>query len=334
MLHYCDKYVRAKLTKTIIGALCGSGVLLLAAAVARAEPSTCAASLPTRAAGLIDQSASDLAPPDAVRTIPTVLAGVPALIRIPPTVKKAPIVLWHGLGPPSSEAELMKDLPLDDVPAVKIYLGLPLFGARAPAAGTDSLAQRQAQDYATRIFEPIVFGAARELPAVLGELSKLGCLRPGEKVGLFGFSAGGTAALIALMNDKAPIAVAVTVNAPSGLRSAVGALERATKQPYVWSDASLRLAERSDATLHATQIAATTAGQPRALLLFQGADDSMIAPADTVSLDRSLRPVYEQSRDPHRLQLTVASGVSHDWADPKTVGQVRTAVADWFNRYL
>jgi len=262
------------------------------------------------------------------------LAGVPAILRIPPTIQKPPIVLWHGLGPPSSEAELMKDLSLDDVPAVKIYLGLPLFGARAPVAGTDSLAQRQAQDYATRIFAPIVVGAANELPAVLNEMRKSGCLRAGEKIGLFGFSAGGTAALIALMDNKAPISVAVTVNAPSGLRSAVGALERATKQPYAWSDASLRLAERSDATLHATQIAATAAGQPRALLLFQGADDNMISPADTVSLDRSLRPVYQHSHDPHRLQLTVAPGVSHDWADPKTVGQVRSAVADWFNRYL
>ncbi len=228
----------------------------------------------------------------------------------------------------------MRDLPLDDVPAVKVYLGLPLFGARSPAPGSDSLAQRQAQDYATRIFEPIVVGAARELPAVLTEMSKLGCVHAGEKVGVFGFSAGGTAALIALMDDKAPIAAAVTVNAPSGLRSAVGALERATKQPYVWSEAALQLAASSDATLHATQIAANGAGPPRALLLFQGADDNVIAPADTESLDRSLRPIYEHSREARRLQLTVASGVSHDWADSKTIGQVRTAVAEWFNRYL
>lgn len=320
MLHYCDKNVTAKLAKSLFGALLWSSVLVVGAAVARTEPLPCAA--------------TDRSSPEAVKTISTVLAGVPAVLRIPATVKKPPIVLWHGLGPPASEAELMEDLPLDDVPAVKVYLGLPLLGARSPAAGTDSLAQRQAQDYATRIFEPIVVGAARELPAVLGEMRRLGCLRVGEKVGLFGFSAGGTAALIALMDDEAPIAAAVTVNAPSGLRSAVGALERATKQPYVWSETSLRLATSSDATLHPTQIAATVAGQPRALLLFQGADDKTIAPADAVSLDRSLRPVYEHSRYPLRLQLTVASGVSHDWADPKTVGQVRAAVADWFNRYL
>jgi hypothetical protein len=41
-------------------------------------------------------------------------------------VTKPPIVLWHGLGPPASEGDLMSALPLDDVAAVKVYLGLPL----------------------------------------------------------------------------------------------------------------------------------------------------------------------------------------------------------------
>jgi hypothetical protein len=68
---------------------------------------------------------------DDVMTVQTTLAGVPAILRIPKVVRKRPIVLWHGLGPPASESELMKALPLDDVPSVKVYLGLPLFGARA-----------------------------------------------------------------------------------------------------------------------------------------------------------------------------------------------------------
>ncbi len=45
----------------------------------------------------------------------------------------SPIVLWHGFGPPASEQALMEALPLDEVPAVKVYLGLPMFGSRAPA---------------------------------------------------------------------------------------------------------------------------------------------------------------------------------------------------------
>lgn len=273
--------------------------------------------------------------PEAAQTIQTTLAGVPAILRIPKTISKPPIVLWHGLGPPASEADLMEDLPLDEVPAVKVYLGLPLFGARAPTAESDSLVQRQAEDYALRIFEPVVVGAARELPAVLDELRKQGCLRRGDGIGLFGFSAGGTAVLLALLDQKAPIRVAVTVNAPTGLRSAVGALERATKHPYAWTDASHRLAEQTDATQHAARIAASPAGQPpRALLLFHGADDKVIVSTDTVALDDALRPLYERSGASQRLQLTVAAGVSHNWADPRTLDEVHAAVRDWFNRYL
>jgi len=273
--------------------------------------------------------------PEAVQTIQTTLAGVPAILRMPKTITKPPIVLWHGLGPPASEADLMEDLPLDEVPAVKVYLGLPLFGARAPASEQDSLAQRQAEDYALRIFEPVVAGAARELPAVLAELRQQGCLRQRDAIGLFGFSAGGTAVLITLLEQKAPVRVAVTINAPTGLRSAVGALERATKQPYSWSDASRRLAEQTDATQHAARIAASSPGQPpRALLLFHGADDKVIVPADTLALADSLRPLYERFGAAQRLQLTVAPGVSHNWADRRTLDEVRAAVADWFNRYL
>jgi dienelactone hydrolase len=303
---------------TFCRTLCLLAALVMASTAAArvANPSLCAAASPSGQG------------PEPARTIQTTLAGVPAILRVPRTIRKPPIVLWHGLGPPAKEADLMEDLPLDEVPAVKVYLGLPLFGARAPTSESDSLAQRQAQDYALRIFEPVVVGAARELPAVLAELRKQGCLRRGDAIGLFGFSAGGSAVLMALLEHKAALRVAVTVNAPTGLRSAVGALERATKQPYTWSDASRRLAERTDATQHAALIA------PRALLLFQGADDTMIAPADTVSLAEALRPFYEHSGAAQKLQLTVAPGVSHNWADRRTLDQVRAAVADWFNRYL
>ncbi len=273
--------------------------------------------------------------PDPVQTVETTLGGVPAIVRIPKTITKPPVVLWHGLGPPASEADLMEDLPLDEVPAVKVYLGLPLFGARAPTSDADSLVHRQEEDYALRIFEPVVVGAARELPAVLAELRKQGCLRQGEAIGLFGFSAGGTAVLITLLEQKAPVRVAVAVNAPTGLQSAVGALERATKHPYSWSNVSRRLADETDATQHAARIATSSAAQaPRALLLFHGADDKVILPADTIALADSLRPFYERSGAAQRLQLTVASGISHNWADPRTLDAVRAAVADWFNRYL
>src|SRR3569833_1223956 len=80
----------------------------------------------TRAAGT--PLCSDPSPPgrssETVQTIQTTLAGVPAILRIPKSITKPPIVLWHGLGPPASEADLMEDLPLDEVPALKNYIEL------------------------------------------------------------------------------------------------------------------------------------------------------------------------------------------------------------------
>jgi hypothetical protein len=74
---------------------------------------------------------------NAVAVVSAQLAGVPAVLRIPKVITRPPIVLWHGFGPPASQQALMDALPLDELPAVKVYLGVPLFGARAPAGGVN-----------------------------------------------------------------------------------------------------------------------------------------------------------------------------------------------------
>jgi dienelactone hydrolase len=269
---------------------------------------------------------------DGVMIVPTTLAGVPAILRVPKAIRKPPIVLWHGLGPPTSESELMKALPLDDVPSLKVYLGLPLFGARAPSDGAESLARRQTEDYASRLFEPVVVGAAKELPAVLRTLREKRCLGPNDEIGLFGFSAGGTAVLIALTEPGVPVRAAVTVNAPTGLSAAIDAMERATKRQYEWTASARQLAERSDSIRHAAAIASGTS--PPALLLFHGADDTIVMPSGAVSLLEALQPYYQRSGNDQRLKLVIASGVSHSWTAPQPLQQLRASVADWFNRYL
>jgi predicted esterase len=269
---------------------------------------------------------------DDVMTVSTALAGVPAILRVPKAIRKPPIVLWHGLGPPASESELMKALPLDDVPSVKVYLGLPLFGARAPSDGAESLARRQAEDYASRVFEPVVVGAAKELRAVVKTLREKKCLGPKDAIGLFGFSAGGTAVLIALTEPGVPVRAAVTVNAPTGLSAAIDAMERATKRQYVWTATARQLAERSDSIRRAAAIASGTS--PPALLLFHGADDTIVMPSGAVKLREVLQPYYQRSGNDQRLKLVIASGVSHNWTELQPLQQLRASVADWFNRYL
>ena len=270
--------------------------------------------------------------PSNVVTLRTTLAGVPAILRVPKIITKPPIVLWHGFGPPASESELMKALPLDEVAAVKVYLGLPLFGTRAPTGSGETLAQRQASDYGSLIFEPVVMGAAKELPSVLAALRNRHCVGATQKIGLFGFSAGGAAVLFALEERDVPIKAAITLNAPTGLNEAIEAVEHATKHPYAWTPATRQLAQRTDSIARANEIAA--GNPPPALLIFHGAADEVVAPKATLSLRDALLPIYEKAGNGERLRVVLAPDVSHDWTQPKALQQVRAVVANWFNQHL
>jgi predicted esterase len=265
-----------------------------------------------------------------VTTVETRLAAVPALLRFPPRVTRPPILLWHGFGPPASERALMEALPLDDVPAVKIYLGLPQFGAREQPGGREDMLRRQTEDLGRLVFEPVVVGAAQELPSVITALEQLRCIRAGDKLGLFGFSAGGAAALFALAERRVPIDTVVVVNASTGLTASVQAYERATKQQYKWSDYTRELAHRTDAVQRAEEIARD---RP-ALLIVQGNDDAMLATRNAVDLRSALAPYYAKSRDGRKLQISLVEGLSHGWVDSPHAGEVRRSIADWFNRSL
>jgi predicted esterase len=262
-----------------------------------------------------------------VATVETRLAAVPALLRAPPKITKPPILLWHGFGPPMSERALMEALPLDDVPALKVYLGLPQFGAREAPGGREDMLRRQEQDLGRLVFEPVIVGAAQELPAVITVLEQLSCLRAGEKIGLFGFSAGGAAALFALAEGNVPIESAVVVNASTGLAASVQAYEVTTKQQYQWSDYTRDLARRTDAVQRAVDIARN---HP-ALLIVHGSDDAMLASKNVVALRDALSPFYKSPRDEQRLRLALVDGLAHGWVNSPRAEEVRRSIADWFN---
>ncbi len=267
-----------------------------------------------------------------VVTVDITLAGVPAILRIPRHVTRPPIVLWHGFGPPASERALMAALPLDDVAAVKVYLGLPLFGARAPAGGNRELGRRQARDFAMLLFKPIVMGAADELPAVVAALGQHGCMAAGQRIGLFGFSAGGAAALIALMQGKVAVSAAVLVNASTGLNASVDAWRRAMKMPYAWTPASRVLADRTDAVRHAADIA--RGNPPPALLIVQGDADTVLTPQPALALHDALLPWYRKSKNHARLGFDRVPGMPHGWTEDGTAAaEVGRVTADWFMRY-
>lgn len=269
---------------------------------------------------------------EAVRIASTTLAGVPAILRVPPRVSRPPIVLWHGFGPPETGQALMTALPLDDVPAVKVYLGLPLFGRRAPPGGNRELARLQSKDFAMLLFKPAVAGAADELPRVVEALRQRGCLAAGQPIDLMGFSAGGAAALIALINGKVAVNAVAIINASTGLSVSVHALERMTRRPYTWTPASRALAERTDAVRHAGEIA--RGRPPVALLIVQGQGDNVLNPAAATTLRDALRPYYVKNGDEKRLMLMLVPGMPHGWmADAQAAGKVRRAISDWFEQH-
>ncbi|HEX5122400.1 MAG TPA: prolyl oligopeptidase family serine peptidase [Rhodanobacteraceae bacterium] len=274
-------------------------------------------------------SCRSLAPHRDVVVRETTLAGVPAIVRVPAKITKAPIVLWHGFGPPASEAALMDALPLDDVPAIKVYLGLPLFGKRAEAGGVDALKRRQEADVALQVFEPVVAGAAKELPSVMEALRNDGCARAGERIGLFGFSAGGAAVLYALAERDVPIGSAVVLNASTGLSASIAAYERAIGKPYAWSDAARDLAKRTDATGRAKDIAS----RHPALLIVQGTKDTLLTPELTTSLHGALAPLYTGA-DKAREQLMLLDGLSHNITDEAGIEDLRRRIGGWFDRWL
>lgn len=292
------------------------------------------------------------------KVINTTLAGVPALVRLPKSITHRPVILWHGLGPPGDPETLMQALPLDEVQAVKVYLGLPLTGARAPKDDADGLAQRQKRDYGMLIFKPIVMGTAEELPAVVSALRDRQCLPKDGAIDLFGFSAGGTAVLAALAEQHVRIAAAITVNAPTGLDKAVGALERATHQTYTWSPEARQLAVQTNFVDRAAEI-----GRSRpALLMLQGADDTVSSPQDAQALVYALESHYGGAgvevggagnnnrvasgsgpagshgkpagvTGTQRLKLVVMPGVTHQWVQGPALEEVRANVAEWLNQH-
>lgn len=269
---------------------------------------------------------------DEVVTLETTLAGVPAILRVPRHVTRSPIVLWHGFGSPASARALMEALPLDDVAAVKVYLGLPLFGTRTPAGGNEELARRQTQDFAMLLFKPAVMGAADELPSVVAALEQHGCMTSGQRIDLFGFSAGGTAALVAMMQGKVAVGAAVLLNASTGLNASVDAWQRALGRAYAWTPASRALAEETDAVGRAADVA--RGKTPPAILILQGSGDTVLTTAPAMALREALLPLYRRNLDEARLGMVVVPGMPHGWTDDKTAAdEVRRDAAAWFVRH-
>jgi dienelactone hydrolase len=272
-----------------------------------------------------------------------VIAGAPVLLRNPPQGRvKAPlIILLHGFGPPGSEQALADALPLDDVPAYKAYVGLPLFGARMPAGGMAEVGRGQAEDCVLKVYLPVAEGVLRDVSGVVDKLRERLPVTLEAGIGLFGFSGGGVAAQLALIESQVPISAAVLCGAPKNLSASVAAVERAIKIKYAWTEEARAVVRRLDPVIRAAEIARRET--PPAILLLLGDRDEYFSVEDAQELHDALASAYHSAGVKHRVSLQILPGMTHCFAAAagsagavclSDASPVRAAAAAWFTKYL
>ncbi|SFB48604.1 alpha/beta hydrolase fold [Amycolatopsis marina] len=176
-----------------------------------------------------------------------VAAGVPFVALPPADVSAAtPVVFtWHLMDAPRSAVAMASALPMAGLPAWRVYLGLPMAGARLPEGGFDEFFRRASEDYVLNVAEPVTEQAANEFPSVLAEL-RCQLSLPDGPVGVAGGSAGATIALEVLARAEVAIDAAALVSPVTQLAPAVAANERRFGLTYGWTERSRAVADRYD----------------------------------------------------------------------------------------
>jgi pimeloyl-ACP methyl ester carboxylesterase len=252
-----------------------------------------------------------------------VAAGVPYVVLPPETPRPdAPtVVAWHLNDPPRTERAMAAALPLAGLDAWRVYLGLPLSGARTPAGGLEKLGF---EDAVLKVYGPIVSGAAEEFPAALAELQASHGLGRG-RIGVLGGSVG---ALVAQqVAATTPVDAVALVSPVTQLRPLVVANGRRYGFDYPWKPESEEVAARLDFVARAGEIGAPT-------LVVVGEKDSP---------DGILEPAAALHAALPGSVLETVPGLEHALAEepgtdpaPQTphAAAVDRIVARWFRRWL
>ena len=288
------------------------------------------------------------------------IAGIPVIVSPPVNLDNpAPlIILWHGFGIPANEKTLAKTLPLKEVQAWKAYPELPLFGQLMKTGNIEELMQRQLEDYILQLLLPTIEPALQKLPEIVRKLqAELGIDRQ-LGIGLFGFSAGGIASLLTLIESSVPINVAVLTGVTKDLTSTIDMVERTTQQNYQtlqeqyswikerhkqynWTEASRKAQQRLNFVQRAAEIAQR---QPIPAILFaHGVQDEILTLKEVKTLYAALETHYEQAKKSERLSLKTFEHLKHhlDFEAAENNPQMhqdlielQQVIARWFDQYL
>ncbi len=243
------------------------------------------------------------------------------------------IVLWHGADPPRTEEALAGALPLREVVAWRVYLGLPLCGQRLPEGGFDEIMRRGAEDAVARLFHPIIAGAVDELAGAVDDLRMRLGIDPVLPLGLFGFSVGGAAALLTVARRALPFQTVVTFGATLDMRVLVDYLSSLYGAAYEWTDVRRDLAEQISVAHRARALAESGAH----ILLGVGSEDPYPMRGPTEQLAAAIR------HSGGSAQVRTVANVGHGFVDEPgdaAVSQgsqaraVEQMASQWFRRYL
>ncbi|MGW4833642.1 alpha/beta hydrolase family protein [Amycolatopsis japonica] len=267
-------------------------------------------------------------------------AGVPFTV-LPPSAEvsgPAPVVVaWHMIDAPRSDAAFAAALPLAGVPAWRVYLGMPLCGARMVDGGMDAVVERARRDAMLAYVDPFVRQAALEFPAALAELRE----RFGfdtSRTAVVGGSLGGAVALTIVATREIPVRAAALINPAVRARSVVGLVEGLLDQPYPWNDEADQAADQLDFVARSGEISARETQVP--LMLVSGEDDHPSLRTDADDLVAALRERYARPDD---VQLARVAGLAHPLAEEPGIEPapqlpiaklVDDTVAEWLARHL
>ena len=238
-------------------------------------------------------------------------AGVPFLAAPPTTARAhAPVVIaWHLMDPPRTEAAFAAAVPLAGLDAWRIYLGLPMCGARTPAGGPSELMRLGFEDAVLNLQGPVTTQGVAEFPAAFAALRDRLGFGDGP-VAFVGGSMGSAVAQLAASSPDAPDPVAMVLVRPiSRLRSAVDALGRRYGVEYPWGQAALAVAQRLDFVSHAAE----TAARGPAVRIIVGALDDAEGFRDPA---RELREALAAHHpDPAHVDLVTVEGMANELAE-------------------
>src|SRR5919202_2848450 len=202
-------------------------------------------------------------------------AGVPFTALPPEGDGPAPlIVTWHMLDAPRSDAAFAAALPMHDVPAWRVHLGMPMCGARMVDGRTDAIVELFQKDPVKLFVHSFVQQASEEFPAALESIRAQLPVDDGP-IGVLGGSLGGAVALRVITGTDIPLFAAAIVNGAVRARSVVDLFPG----DYPYDDESEQMVDDLDFVAKADAIADRTP-----LLVVSGELDHPGLRADALSL--------------------------------------------------